>query len=267
MPPHASVFRLRFAALLASASAAALLIGGGTPASAAECSILQNAGTVASLTNSTTPLHDQCIHVTNGAGVTGDVTNTNTGILTGLFVHHTGIIIDQAASVGGSIINSGTISHPANLRAGIVVHGGATLLGDITNSGTISGVGHFSGVPGAGIAVTSVAQFGTASTGGHIINSGTISPVVNATAGILVLNVPSVGGITNSGTISAGALYGIRVNNVVQFGTGSTAGISNSGTISANLTGIGAFVSNFAGGSQIPARSLPVLVMMPFSSL
>ena len=98
--------------LLASCSVAALLIGGGTPASAAECSILQNAGTVASLTNSTTPLHDQCIHVTNGAGVTGDVTNTNTGILTGLFAHHTGIIIDQAASVGGSIINSGTISHP-----------------------------------------------------------------------------------------------------------------------------------------------------------
>ena len=89
--------------------AAALLIGGGTPASAAECSILQDTGTVASLTNSDpNPPNDQCIHVTNGAGVTGDVTNT--GKLTGINTHHTGIIIDQGASVGGSIINSGTIS-------------------------------------------------------------------------------------------------------------------------------------------------------------
>ena len=68
-----------------------------------------------------------------------------------------------------------------NLRAGIVVHGGATLLGDITNSGTISGapLGRTS-YPG-GIAVTSAAQFGTGSTGGNIINSGTISLGVNAT--------------------------------------------------------------------------------------
>jgi uncharacterized protein with beta-barrel porin domain len=252
MRRHASVFRLGFAALLASSSAAALLIGGGTPASANECSITQDTGTVASLTNSDpNPPSAACIHVTNGAGVSGDVTNTNTGTLTGINGQHTGIIIDQGASVGGSIINSGTISNPTSLRAGIVVHDGATLLGDISNGGTISGVGRASagpGFPAAGIAVTSVAQFGTASTGGHIINSGTISPVVGATAGILVQNVPSVGGITNSGTIAAGALYGIDVGGVVQFGTASTAGISNSGAIFARSGGIVAGVSNFAGG-------------------
>jgi hypothetical protein len=211
MRRHASVSRLRFAALLASSSVAALLIGGGKPASAAFCAILQDTGTVPSLTNTAPNLN--CIYVTNGAGVAGDITNTG-GIGSSGSLRD-GIIIDQSASVGGSIINSGTINGAAGMNVGIYVHDGATLLGDISNGGTISGAPV--GLPPriGGIVVTSAAQFGTGSTGGNIINSGTIS--LSVATGIVVQNVSSVGSISNSGTISTTGAWGILVGtNVVQ---------------------------------------------------
>jgi len=275
MRRHSSLLRLRFVALLASASTAALLIGGGRPASADpfdNCATADS-GTAASLSNSDP--NGTCIEVS--ATVSGNVTNTNTGTLTGgsSGVSQLGIIID-GGTVGGSIVNSGTITGLAH--RGIVLNAGAVVFGDISNSGTIT----YSTNNIGGIVISGASQLGTASAGGNIVNSGLIS-VLNGPA-ISVNNVATVyGGITNSGTISVvqrfpaigitnvttfaggvalasgGTISGqgiaISVSNVVQFGSATPGGgISNAGTIigTANspsgTPSIRVAVTTFSGG-------------------
>ena len=96
--------------LLASTSVAALLIGGGAPSAfAGTCAINEVGVTVGSVTNAaTTP---NCINIQNSI-VTGNVTNTGTGVITATGATPptaTGITINNS-SIGGTISNTGTIT-------------------------------------------------------------------------------------------------------------------------------------------------------------
>jgi uncharacterized protein with beta-barrel porin domain len=192
---------------------------------------------------------------------------TITGPAAGAGIFVSGIAQFGAASLGGGISNSGTITGGGY---GISVASIGTFYGGISNSGTIAvgGTGisvvsssTFTGAiansatisaGGNGILVASVAQFGSTSAGGGITNSGTISAGAAGIAlGSKILGFlgPSTfaGGITNSGVITAAAGTGIYVAGVSTF----LGNISNSGTITAK-TGIliGSGVT-FAGGAAI----------------
>ena len=213
--------------LLATSSVAALLVGGGVPAALAGSCAIQPVTNQSSVSDSASI---NCINI-SGVTVTGNVTNTGTGVITatgGAAPTRTGILV-AGGSIGGTISNAGTIN-AANY--GIQAQGNAAISGGIANSGTISAF------------ASAVVVQNTSSFAGGIVNSGTIT-ALNAT-GIFIANVSSfAGGISNSGTIS-GRTSGIEVYIVSTF----AGGISNSGTISAALfssiwiTG----VSSFAGG-------------------
>jgi hypothetical protein len=129
-------------------------------------------------------------------------------------------------SAGGGISNSGAISAG---DTGIRLAGVATAFGGISNSGNIAA--------GIGIVVATVADFGNAGAGGGISNSGTISA---NHPGIDLFDVTTFsGGIGNTGKIASKSGNGIFVDFGMDFGNTSTGGgISNSGTISAGHTGI-----------------------------
>jgi uncharacterized protein with beta-barrel porin domain len=207
--------------LLASSSLAALLIGGGATPGVAAC-ITQNGGTVAAVTNSAAAT---CINITGNATVTGNVTNTGTITATGSTPPtETGITVKNA-SIGGAIINAGSIIAPG-FGSGITV---TIASGAVTNSGTIS-------AEIFGIIVASSPSFA-----GGISNAGNIS---GAVTGIIVLNSQSyAGGISNgsAGTITA-SQEGIYVGTTSTF----TGNLSNAGTITAN-TGIGVSYATIAG--------------------
>lgn len=268
----------RLSALLASSSVAALLIGGGAPSAFAQCAI--SPGTNQSSVSNSAAIN--CINI-NGITVTGNVTNTGTGTITATGATaptRTGITINNA-SVGGAIVNAGTISAPGGgiSISNVAQFGSAG--GGISNSGTITAGGgaislsnvtsFYGGIVNAGTGTISgvraidvefgslfaggINNSGTLTTGstalrisgistfqGGITNSGTIS----GTAGILVSNGSTfAGGITNSGTIAASVASGISVNGISVF----SGGISNSGTISAGAAGIYVSgVATFAGG-------------------
>jgi uncharacterized protein with beta-barrel porin domain len=143
-----------------------------------------------------------------------------------------GILVGRTANAGanvtfstfsGGISNGGTIS-AGNI--GINVNDVSTFLGGITNSGTVTAAG------GPGIAISNVAQFGSTSAGGGVVNTGTVSA---AGAGISVANVATfVGNISNSGTITGatGVVIGAGVN------FAASAAIVNSGTITGTTLSI-----------------------------
>jgi uncharacterized protein with beta-barrel porin domain len=168
----------------------------------------------------TTSSNIDCISIQN-ATVTGNVTNASpfvvapTGISNGVLVNN--------ASIGGSVINAGTIAAPGNWAIYLF---NASIAGGVSNSGTISA--------NSGIFLA------TSSFSGGITNSGSIAA---GGTGVSVVNVSTfAGGITNSGTISAG---GTGIN--VFVGT-FTGGIANSGTIAAQSSGISVAASTFTGG-------------------
>jgi autotransporter-associated beta strand protein len=236
--------RVRLTGLLASTSVAALLIGG-APAAWAGCAVIQNGGSASSVSNSS-PAGD-CIVVEGSASVSGNVTNTTSGILTahgGSAPSRTGVTITNS-TVGGDVLNAGRISASSS---GVVV-GQATVSGGISNSGTIS-----AGATGVRIGaklVTNAAPFTQSSFGGGISNSGSltaggngiwvggvagISSTRNGAFAALTLSTFS-GGITNSGSLTAGGngiFVGGIAGNVYDTVTISTfiGGISNNGTIS-----------------------------------
>jgi len=155
---RASVTGGSFRLLLASSSAAALLVGGGAPSAFAQCA-------VSPTTNQPSVSNAAAINCINikAIAVTGNVTNTSTGVLTAngaAAPSKTGITINNA-SVGGSVSNAGTITAKTS---GILATNNAIVSGGISNAGTIS-AGGFSGV---GIH-TNVSSFA-----GGISNSGTI---------------------------------------------------------------------------------------------
>jgi|GEM_PF-786310 len=169
---------------------------------------------------------------------------TNSGTISVSSAGGPGIWIDDVGTVTGSIVNSagGTVSAPLG---GIFVVAATTFLGGITNAGLILASENGPDTAGDGVVVTQITQFGSSSAGGGITNSGFISSAQKT--GISINDVTSLyGGISNSGTISAGGA-GVFVNNVSTF----SGNISNSGTIIGN-TGINVFNSvNFAAGSGI----------------
>ncbi|HEX3708763.1 MAG TPA: autotransporter domain-containing protein, partial [Pseudolabrys sp.] len=167
----------------------------------------------------------------------------------------TGIAV-YGSTINGSIVDNGIIK--ASSR-GILVHSdskinstgtaisvtGHTFTGGISNAGTISA----SGASGFGIYVSGVTTFG-----GGITNSGTIGA---QRSGIWVSGASTFsGGIVNdgAGTITATTQAGIRLGNTTAGYTVSrfSGGISNAGTISAGA-GVSAYgiyvrgVSTFAG--------------------
>jgi uncharacterized protein with beta-barrel porin domain len=243
--------RARLCGLLASSSVAALLIGGGAPPAFANCQ-LGPAGNQASVSNSGAI---NCINI-EGITVTGDVTNTDTGVITAsgpFYLSRNGIII-QYASVGGAVVNAGQIT-ASDFGNGIFVTSNATVSGGIANSGTIAAtLGN-----GVLIGSTSTVSVTISSFGGGITNSGTITAssgtgivVGDRSANDVTITISTfAGGITNSGTIAA-SIDGIRVggggrgfvtsNGFVTIST-FAGGISNSGTISAGQNGI------FVGGA------------------
>ncbi len=187
----------------------------------------------------------------------GGITNSGTISAGG----HVGISINSVSTFSGGISNGGTISGGNDA---ILVHNVSTFTGGISNSGALSGgptdvnvrnVSTFAGgivnansgvITGRwAIGVTTAVSFGTNSAGGGIVNSGTL--VATANGAIFVERVSTfLGGITNSGTVTAG-ISGIFVQNVPTF----TGNISNFGTITA---GTGIDITNavtFAGGAAI----------------
>ncbi|WP_294534478.1 hypothetical protein, partial [uncultured Rhodoblastus sp.] len=146
---------------------------------------------------------------------------------------HTGIGVEYVANFAGGIGNSGTIS--ATARDGILVRGVTTFAGGISNGGKISA--------SYGISVSSVSQFGSSSAGGGITNTGTISAgLTGIVISYYVANF--AGGISNSGVISA-VDAGIYLDDVPNF----SGGITNTGTISTGKTGIYLYGSgSFSGG-------------------
>ena len=237
--------------LLGSSSVAALLIGGGAPVAFAQCAV--SPGTNQSSVSNSAAIN--CINI-NGITVTGNVTNTGSGIITATGFTaptRTGITINDA-SVGGAVINAGSITASASGN-GIFVTNNATVSGGISNSGTIS----VANGSGAGILVggrtPSGARVLIGTFAGGISNSGTISVIG---AGISVGGAVSIGtfsgGIGNSGTIAGG--NGILLGGFAAASRTATVlisafsgGISNSGTISAGRSGI------MAGGSALSAGS------------
>jgi uncharacterized protein with beta-barrel porin domain len=212
-----------------------------------------------------TTAYQNGIEVYNGTTFSGGISNAGT-----ISAVEDGIrVLGQTTFLGG-ISNSGTISAGSNgiQLTNITRFGSASIGGGITNTGTISaanstglyiqGVGTFDGGIGNagagtisggynGIQLATITQFGSASIGGGISNSGMISGGINA--GIQLSGGTFFGGISNSGMISGGK-YGIQLSNIAQFGsTSAGGGISNSGTISGGIDGIYvANVSTFSGG-------------------
>jgi hypothetical protein len=218
--------RGRLRLLLASSSVAALLIGAGTPAVALAPCISPigpgpepgcvNAGTIPGI-------------IVTGATVSGNIFNTNTGLITA-----TGISVINHSTINGAILSSGTIEAGGiSVDRSSTITGGAypnysainvsgpTFLGGITNAGTLSGT-----LNGVLVGALSSASSVTVTTfGGGITNSGLIT-VASGGNGIVV------GGAAHSGS-------NVTVSNF-------SGNISNSGTISAGNNGI--VVGGGAGG-------------------
>jgi uncharacterized protein with beta-barrel porin domain len=244
--------RLRL--LLASSSVAALLIGGGAPpALAAPCKpgTTQNGGVAAAVNNSSAT--GNCILVENSANVTGNVTNTGTGVLTtngGGTPSRTGITINNS-TVAGSVSNAGTITAQGD---GIVVTNNATVSGGISNAGMITS-------SSKGVFVSSVSKFG-----GGISNSGTIASL--GSKAILVSAVSSFSGnITNSGMISGNANVTLFVDGVSTF----TGNVVNSGTIDASDIGIAVgqvstFTGNISNGGTISIGGISAITVQVTST-
>lgn len=247
-------------------------IGGGATAA----SIFHGAGAtlLGSITNNGTITSPVGINV-EGSSVSGVLTPTSVSgsIINGVGakLNYTDVAINLAfANFGGSIINNGTISGTGSgainvldssvhgdivnatgasitangALAAIVLNGsasGATLTGSIINQGTISGAGLT-----AGIEVVEA-------TAGGVTNSGTIT----AGYGIVATgkeNIPAVisGTILNSGTITATAAFGAGIG-VFGYQGGAAATVSNitnSGTITAN-TGISIGATDIGAGGIV----------------
>jgi outer membrane autotransporter protein len=178
------------------------------------------------------------IEITNVGAFLNGITNSSGGLIEGNFF---AINIEGGATFSGGITNYGTIS--GGITA-VSVGSLSTFSGGISNAGTISSAGHNA------IDVTSVAQFGT-SDGGGITNSGTLvggrGIAVNPTGSSIQFGNASLGGgIVNSGSGKISATFtGILVGGLSTF----YGGISNSGTISGGSNGIYlASISSFFGG-------------------
>ncbi|MBZ9738667.1 autotransporter outer membrane beta-barrel domain-containing protein [Mesorhizobium sp. CO1-1-4] len=256
-PDSHCVIRRRKLALLAAAAAGALVIGHGEALAA--CATGPNV-----VNTDTGPVSNSgaadCINVEN-SDVSGDVTNTPTGVLTapGQAIS----IIDNdpvlTTIISGNVQNQGT----ATGVEGIFV-GGATVQGAVSNSGTLSG--GFYGIRLAnGASAGSISNSNSLSGGatGIILDGSTVIGAITNQApatitsngtGINLTNGSSAGSIANAGTIDVGGegilvvgstVAGAITNeadatitagfNGIRLVTGSSAGsIANAGTLDVN---------------------------------
>jgi uncharacterized protein with beta-barrel porin domain len=145
-----------------------------------------------------------------------------------------------ASTVGGSIINQGTI----NAATGIMVTGGSTVTGGITNSGNIAGSTSAIDVRGEGAATTINQQAGTI--GGAILLSA-LGDTVNVTGGAINGNIVGQGA-TGTVNFAVGAGNGFSYSNSI---TGVNAVNINSGTLFDNNS-ITATTVNVNGGRLAP---------------
>lgn len=191
---------------------------------------ITNSGTISSSSNG------NGIGLNGGSTVTGDITNSNGGVISGL-----NAIAISGSNIAGSIANSGTIS---GNYSGILVGSTSAITGGITNNtgGTISAVG---AIGSSAYAI----YLASGSSVGAITNHGTISVVGNpgsstsAVAGIVANRGAQLTSIVNTGTIQStlapgGSASAVNAG-ILVVGNGSTIGsITNSGTISGQWDGI-----------------------------
>ena len=269
--------RIRLAGLLASSSAAALLIGGGTPAfaacytgpyaggyinsGAASCIVVNNTSFTGNLGNTGTISAGS---ITNGTGIAVINNSTITGQITDsgvISVTGPGILIDSTSKVvsggtgirisgptfSGGISNAGTISVSGNgIFVGNTVVTAPIFSGGISNSGTISG--------GGGINIDSLSTFS-----GGIGNTGKIS-ASNGTAINIFAVSTFTGGISNSSTITGSGNTAINIFAISTF----TGGISNSGTISTSgfsgirILGIDIFSGGISNSATITSGGIGI---------
>jgi uncharacterized protein with beta-barrel porin domain len=191
--------------------------------------------------NNTSPLVNVPIYV-GEQSVGGSVINGAGGTISGGY----GIAITGSSAAGhpaivaGNIVNAGTIS--ANLRTGIALS--VTVGGAILNSGTITAARN-----GIRI-VNTTGAVGGASVAGGVTNTGTITSTGAGFAGIALIGASISKGVSNAGTISAagagisvdgGEILNGRVGIRVAGTTASTpgpaslipSGLNNSGLIAA----------------------------------
>jgi uncharacterized protein with beta-barrel porin domain len=169
----------------------------------------------------------------------GSIQNTGNGSIT---ADQYGILMLNLAktdtTVSGSITNSASITSNGGAGfAGIAVAGGASVTHDVTNAAG----GVIKAANSAGILITNVTpslSFSAAATvAGQVVNQGTIT----AKTGILVNGGSTVGGISNTGSIFAGAGIGMGVF------AATVGGVQNSNTIIAGLAGISLGTATVAG--------------------
>ena len=196
------------------------------------------------------------IGVENVTSFLGRISNSGTiTVLPGK--SSTGIDVRVGSVFTGGITNSGTITGSA-LGLGIGVHDVSTFLGGISNSGYISAgsVNNKGGI--GGIAIASVAMFGSTSAGGGITNGGVITLAntnffVGTDIGISVRATSLfVGGVTNIGTITGG-MIGIDIQGDVSTFSG---GITNAGHIDGTRTGIVVGASSFISGHIVNSGTI-----------
>jgi uncharacterized protein YhjY with autotransporter beta-barrel domain len=243
------------AALLATSSAAALVMGVGTNKAEA-CLVVTGASGPVSLNGQT------CAQITN-ATVTGSVANSGVFGPNGLTITNSTIsngVAHNGTSFGGGI-GIDAASHITGFTA-VGIAGGGTFTGGVTNAGTLTATVQ------TGISLGLLTTFS-----GGITNHGTIMSAVN---GISVFNGVPVGGfsggIVNTGTIAAassGVGTGIIVSRLSLF----TGGITNEGAITGNNgisagapspNGVSTFVGGITNNGSVTASSIGIrLVNVP----
>jgi uncharacterized protein with beta-barrel porin domain len=184
-----------------------------------------------------------------GATVGGNITNSAAGhinVAAGIGIYLTSSTTPGGTSIGGGIVNQGSIS----AKTGIVVGGLSTVTGGITNTGNITGSGGtaidlITSFGGEGAATTINQEAGTI-TGNILLSS--LGDTVNVTGGAIAGNIVGTGasGTVNfalgAGTFSyANAISGVAAVNV------------NSGTLFDNSS-IAATLVSINGGTLAPGQ-------------
>jgi len=176
---------------------------------------------------------------------------TNSGTITGT---SRGVYMNQSI-INGGITNSGYITGANN---GIRLVNAASIAGDVTNSGTLS----------AGNGGSGFSMHNSATASGAFINSNLITAGNASAKGILLDGAARiVGGITNSGTITADntgtgvSLSSSQTTNFLNLAAGTIIGGSgNGGGVVIGGTGTGYIIDNrgrIVGGSNGMALSGP----------
>lgn len=136
--------------------------------------------------------------------ISGDLLNTGDAVSQ---IYGSGL--DVSGSIGGDLVNSGTIQGSGGGQAGVSLYSSSSVGGDLNNSGTIEGAERDDGTGGSGLYLYS------ASIAGQIINGtgGSILSNNDADAALWIyrdFGTSTVGGIVNSGTIAGqvGAISG-----------------------------------------------------------